>query len=91
VARGDAVEVDRAESIDLEQIPPEYRQGYLALLDLQRREHDVNVELRREVLRFAAVNCTCRPWYSKEHADEPPQVGCIVHGALVLGHDGVVM
>jgi hypothetical protein len=44
------------------------------------------------MIRFAAVVCSCTAWFTWPAEDrEPPQAGCLIHGSLVFGKDGLVM
>ena len=53
-------------------------------IDATRR----NQEREREsMLRFAAVLCTCRPWYDHRNP-EPAQMDCLVHTTVLMDGDG---
>jgi hypothetical protein len=45
-------------------------------------------ESRREIIRLAAVLCSCRQDYVWGGDQSPPQTGCIVHGNVMLTPDG---
>lgn len=71
--------------------PPELTPGQLAHLkrldEFGRREER---ERLAAVHFFAAILCTCRLWWDAE-ADGPPQLGCTVHGMLMIGNDGQIL
>ena len=48
-----------------------------------RAMSEVEVEMRRAIMFFAPVLCGCDPWFSWL-GRQPPQVGCPVHGQLML-------
>jgi len=42
---------------------------------------------RQAQIRFAAILCRCRPWYSKDDRG-PAQYGCAVHTTIVFEKNG---
>lgn len=62
-----------------------------ALQDVHEREFAVAEEQRRQLIKFAAVACGCSRRYAWGDP-QPPQLGCIVHGQLVISvQDGRVL
>lgn len=58
--------------------------------ELHQFQHKIEAALRLAMRRFAFLTCSCRPWFDWSNR-EPAQVGCIIHGALVMDHDGRVL
>jgi hypothetical protein len=55
---------------------------------VDKRQADMEIELRLAVQRFAPVACSCRrrfSWNGGEHG--APQHGCIVHGGYMIRYD----
>lgn len=51
-----------------------------------------HIEQRESVIRFAMVFCSCRkPCGCGKPHNDPPQVGCVVHGSFMLLPDGRVL
>jgi len=78
--------VDLASLLGGQQDPELARQTELLAL----RGRQLEEQSRRDVLRFAAVLCGCARRYSWDDP-RPPQVGCIVHGSMMLGPDGRIV
>lgn len=59
-------------------------------LAAQRREQAEMWKARRNVIRFAAILCTCRlsPWWAFDAVPVPPQNDCMIHGTFMLSPDG---
>jgi len=52
----------------------------------QRMIMEQEIENRRQVVRFAAILCTCSPWHDRENPH--PAAGCMVHGNVMVTLDG---
>jgi hypothetical protein len=55
---------------------------------LERRQADMEIELRLAIQRFAPMACSCRRrfgWNGGSHG--PPQHGCVVHGGYMIRYD----
>lgn len=66
--------------------PPEQAMdpAYVAAArQLQQRSGELALKMRRDLLRFASVACSCQRRYSWK-APAPPQLECIVHGQLAM-------
>jgi hypothetical protein len=60
-------------------------------LALHEQEHLLMDEIRRQIVRFTAVNCACRHqprWAFGEPPPDPAQVSCMVHGAIYFDQEG---
>lgn len=69
---------------------PEQQAEAARMHEAEHRELD---RAWRQVMRFAAIFCTCRlsaPW-SFGTVPEPPQVNCPVHSQLHVTHDGKIL
>ena len=51
----------------------------------------LEADARREAVRYAAVTCSCRAWFSWDERGVPPQAGCGVHGNLVITPQGEIL
>jgi hypothetical protein len=54
---------------------------------LEAEDQRLGIELRQQVIRQAAVLCTCRQrfgWNRREQGEPPPQAGCIIHGGYMI-------
>lgn len=51
----------------------------------QVQDAELGIEARRQLLRFAAVMCTCSPRYAAD--DSAPYHGCVVHGQMMLHYE----
>jgi hypothetical protein len=47
----------------------------------EQAQMHMQVTERKQMIRFSAVFCTCRPWPERGNAD-PPQAGCRIHTAV---------
>lgn len=77
--------------------PPDLMEQVKQALAAQAEEHELEhrsarsqLAQRRQVIAFAAVACTCRRWYDRDDPN-PPQAGCVVHGALFVTLEGEVL
>ena len=49
----------------------------------------IELDMRRSVLKFAAVLCDCRfPAWPVRGEVTPPQAGCMIHGGVMVSFDG---
>lgn len=67
--------------------PAELRQMRETAERLQCEDEELTIAMRREVIRWAAVVCTCRQrfgWLSREQGEPPPQGGCVIHGGYMI-------
>lgn len=81
--------------VDFREAPPDLMADIKAALARQADELEnaaaaSHIASRQQVIRFAAITCTCRRWYDRDDAN-PPQAGCIVHGAMFLTLKGEVL
>lgn len=76
---------------DLDQLPPHLREGIEAKIRAGKAfEAAITAHNERShatMMRFAALFCSCKAWYSWTEPGAP-QAGCPVHGQLVLRDDG---
>jgi hypothetical protein len=49
------------------------------------------LDARRQVLAYAWLLCSCRPWFDAAQRDVPPQAGCIVHGSVMVTLEGDIL
>jgi len=56
----------------------------------QQMQLDQEVEHRERTVHWAALLCTCRPYYSRD-APEPAAAYCTVHGSIIVTLDGRVL
>lgn len=61
----------------------------LARAEAERRA-DREIAVRRQVLAYAWLLCSCAPWYDRA-SPGPPQGGCIVHGNVLVTLEGEVL
>lgn len=67
--------------------PDELRKMQEKALELQRQDEELTIGMRREVLRWSAVLCTCRQrfgWLQRDQGEPPPQGGCTIHGGYMI-------
>ena len=69
-------------------LPPEAEAQIRAMREAQARQLAMEVEQRREVVRWASVLCTCNAWFRRD--DASPAGGCMVHAAAIVTMDGRV-
>lgn len=79
---------------DPEDLPPEVKAQIERAEALQKKALAMEVEHRRQVLRFAAVMCTCLRPDGRFFGPRPddysayPSYGCAVHGSQMITPDG---
>lgn len=67
------------------------------LADMQRKAAELNalgasvqLEDRRRLVAWAPLMCSCPAWYDRGNR-RPPQVDCVIHGQILVGHSGEVL
>lgn len=70
--------------------PPPGPELAAAIEELHQAQHRFECELRAGMRRMAGITCTCVRWFDWGRR-EPPQIGCIVHGSLVMDHEGKIL
>jgi hypothetical protein len=58
-----------------------------AMMALHEAQAAAQLEQRANLVRFAAVACSCQRRYSWE-SPAPPQLDCIIHGSLMMDAEG---
>jgi hypothetical protein len=69
---------------------PEQIEAMLAERERDARAHaDLHIAQRRETLFWAAVLCSCRPWFRRGEPDG--LADCPVHNSFVMMPDGSLL
>jgi hypothetical protein len=72
-------------------VPPDLMAAISAAQAAQDGATRAQLDARRQVLDYAWLLCSCRPWFSWEQRDVPPQAGCVVHGSVMVTLEGDVL
>lgn len=68
--------------------PDEIRRMQEQARRIEEEDLRITIEARRNVIRWAAVVCTCRQRFGwlghREQGEPPPQGGCIIHGGYMI-------
>jgi hypothetical protein len=70
-----------------ENMPPQLKELLDAQKALEARAIEYTRADRAFIRKYAAIFCSCVPYYDRENPAVPPQAGCIVHGQVWIDPD----